>query len=146
MLDALDPAALVDVAVVGEVFGVVGQGLLGVRRERGHRRVIEKRPAARDRHLFAHGIPVQCRPPPRNAIRGLGGILLLRGANCKLTIRKPCPRREGEPVLLGEPTRSDFDLRFHLFGVPVRVHPTFWLFSAILGWNWVDLGWEYLLL
>src|SRR5947209_1367701 len=82
MLDALDPAALVDVAVVGEVFGVVGQG----------------------------------------------------------------PRLEGEPVLLGEPTRSDFDLRFHLFGVPVRVHPTFWLFSAILGWNWVDLAWEYLLL
>src|SRR5438094_903299 len=53
---------------------------------------------------------------------------------------------QGEPVLLGEPTRSDFDLRFLLFGVPVRVHPTFWLFSAILGWQFVDLGWEYLLL
>lgn len=49
-------------------------------------------------------------------------------------------------MFLAEPPRSDFDLRFPLFGVPVRIHPTFWLFGAILGWPWLNLGFEYLLL
>jgi len=49
-------------------------------------------------------------------------------------------------MFLFEPSRSDFDLNFRLFGVPVRVHPTFWLFGAILGWHFLDLGVEYLLL
>jgi stage IV sporulation protein FB len=32
-----------------------------------------------------------------------------------------------------EPT--PFDLRFTLLGIPVRVHPFFWLFSAMMGWS-----------
>jgi stage IV sporulation protein FB len=37
--------------------------------------------------------------------------------------------------MLAEPGQTQYDLRFHLFGTPVRVHPLFWLFSAILGWS-----------
>jgi stage IV sporulation protein FB len=40
--------------------------------------------------------------------------------------------------MLVEPGPTNFDLRFRLFGTPVRVHPFFWLFSAILGWDLVD--------
>ncbi len=36
-------------------------------------------------------------------------------------------------MLLGEPPRTQYDLHFALFGVPVRIHPLFWLVSAILG-------------
>ncbi len=35
-------------------------------------------------------------------------------------------------MLLSEPPRSAMDLRFLLFGVPVRVHPFFWLTGVIL--------------
>ena len=48
--------------------------------------------------------------------------------------------------MLVEPTPTNFDLHFRLFGTPIRVHPFFWLFSAILGWNLVDLGFGYLLI
>lgn len=34
---------------------------------------------------------------------------------------------------------TPFDLNFHFFGIPVRVHPLFWLFMALLGWNPDDL-------
>lgn len=34
-----------------------------------------------------------------------------------------------------EPGRTQFDLNFSLFGIHVRVHPMFWLVTAILGWN-----------
>ena len=33
-----------------------------------------------------------------------------------------------------EPNATSFDVRFRIFGIHVRVHPLFWLFSAILGW------------
>jgi Zn-dependent protease len=33
------------------------------------------------------------------------------------------------------PTPTAFDLRFRLFGTPVRIHPTFWLIGALLGWQ-----------
>jgi membrane-associated protease RseP (regulator of RpoE activity) len=36
-------------------------------------------------------------------------------------------------VLLGEPPRSAGDLHFRLFGIPVRVHPYFWLVAVMLG-------------
>jgi membrane-associated protease RseP (regulator of RpoE activity) len=36
-------------------------------------------------------------------------------------------------VLLGEPPRSGGDLNFELFGIPVRVHPFFWLVAVMLG-------------
>jgi stage IV sporulation protein FB len=36
-------------------------------------------------------------------------------------------------VLLGEPSRTPYDLNFSLFGIPVRVHPLFWLVSVVFG-------------
>jgi Zn-dependent protease len=41
-------------------------------------------------------------------------------------------------VLL-EPTPSPFDLRWRMFGIGVRVHPSFWIFSAIFGWTFEQL-------
>jgi stage IV sporulation protein FB len=38
-------------------------------------------------------------------------------------------------VYLSEPSETAFDLRFWLFGTHVRVHPLFWLVSAVLGWG-----------
>ena len=35
-------------------------------------------------------------------------------------------------MLLGEPNRTDFDLVFRCFGIPVRVHPGFWAIAALL--------------
>jgi stage IV sporulation protein FB len=34
-----------------------------------------------------------------------------------------------------EPTQTQFDLRFRLFGIAVRVHPMFWVIMAVLGWG-----------
>ena len=34
-----------------------------------------------------------------------------------------------------EPPITRLDLRFRVFGVPVRVHPMFWLIAALLGWT-----------
>ena len=36
-------------------------------------------------------------------------------------------------MLLGEPPQTRYDLRFHVFGIPVRVHPWFWAIVVILG-------------
>ncbi len=38
-------------------------------------------------------------------------------------------------MLLQEPEPTTMDLRFRLFGTHVRVHPLFWLITAILGFN-----------
>jgi stage IV sporulation protein FB len=38
-------------------------------------------------------------------------------------------------VLLGEPPRTQYDLNFSLLGIPVRVHPLFWLVALIMGSN-----------
>jgi Zn-dependent protease len=40
---------------------------------------------------------------------------------------------ETSPVLLSEPSTTDFDLRFAILGIPVRIHPMFWLAGLILG-------------
>lgn len=48
--------------------------------------------------------------------------------------------------MLSEPDQTQFDLNWRMFGVAVRIHPLFWLVSAILGYGWVRLGVEYLLL
>jgi stage IV sporulation protein FB len=45
-----------------------------------------------------------------------------------------------------EPNRTQFDLNFRLFGIYVRVHPLFWIVGAMLGWDLMKLGFEYLLL
>lgn len=50
-------------------------------------------------------------------------------------------------MFLAEPAETPFDLRFWLFGTHVRVHPWFWLMSAVLGWGAVaDGGLLYLAL
>jgi stage IV sporulation protein FB len=36
-------------------------------------------------------------------------------------------------VLLGEPERTQVDLNFSFFGIPVRVHPFFWVIGVLLG-------------
>ncbi len=36
-------------------------------------------------------------------------------------------------MLLAEPPRTAYDLHFNLLGVPVRVHPWFWLISLFMG-------------
>ncbi len=38
-------------------------------------------------------------------------------------------------MLLGEPPRTSADLNFSLLGIPVRVHPYFWLVALILGYR-----------
>ncbi|PQO29983.1 metalloprotease [Blastopirellula marina] len=38
-------------------------------------------------------------------------------------------------MFLTEPSHTQYDFHFRLFGVPVRVHPLFWLFTVILGFN-----------
>lgn len=49
-------------------------------------------------------------------------------------------------MLFLEPTRTPYDLNLSVGDIPVRVHPSFWIFSAILGWPYVELGFGYLLL
>jgi stage IV sporulation protein FB len=39
----------------------------------------------------------------------------------------------GNSVLLSEPQRSQGDLHFSLLGIPVRIHPMFWLVGALFG-------------
>jgi Zn-dependent protease len=38
-------------------------------------------------------------------------------------------------MFLQEPSQTQFDWRFRLFGIPVRVHPLFWLVGVILGFS-----------
>jgi Zn-dependent protease len=37
--------------------------------------------------------------------------------------------------VLGEIQTTPYDLRFSLFGIPVRVHPLFWLVTVVLGFS-----------
>jgi Zn-dependent protease len=37
--------------------------------------------------------------------------------------------------MFGTVAPTPYDLRFSLFGIPVRVHPFFWLFSLVMGWS-----------
>lgn len=43
--------------------------------------------------------------------------------------------------MFGQVGETEFDVRFTLFGVPVRIHPVFWISSLFLGWvpNRLDL-------
>jgi len=49
--------------------------------------------------------------------------------------------------VLGDSPPTPLDLKFRLFGIPVRVHPLFWLIMALLGdWTFRLLGPEFLLI
>lgn len=37
--------------------------------------------------------------------------------------------------MLGEPPATQYDLRFQIFGIPIRVHPLFWLVAVLLGFR-----------
>jgi stage IV sporulation protein FB len=49
-------------------------------------------------------------------------------------------------MMLFDPGESAYDLRFRLLGVPVRVHPMFWLVSFFMGSSAAQLGFEFLLI
>jgi Zn-dependent protease len=51
------------------------------------------------------------------------------------------------PFLAEPEQRTQFDLSWRMFGIPVRVHPLFWLIAAILGQPYLDAyGAAYLLI
>jgi stage IV sporulation protein FB len=41
-------------------------------------------------------------------------------------------------VFLSQPSPTAFDIRFRLFGTPIRVHPMFWLFGAFFGYMYLE--------
>jgi Zn-dependent protease len=45
-----------------------------------------------------------------------------------------------------EPSETPLDLKWRMFGIPVRVHPFFWLVAVGMGWNMIELGIAYLLI
>ena len=49
-------------------------------------------------------------------------------------------------MFLLEPPPSPLDLKWQMLGIPVRVHPLFWLFTALLGLGALRQGIVYLLL
>ena len=63
LFDALEPTAIVDVAVLGQVGGVVGHGVLGPERQRCHGGVIEECPASRHRKFRSQSLPDHGLPP-----------------------------------------------------------------------------------
>lgn len=42
-------------------------------------------------------------------------------------------------MVLFEPDRTQFDLSWRMLGVPVRVHPLFWLVACLLGAPWLEV-------
>lgn len=49
-------------------------------------------------------------------------------------------------MLFGIERETRFDLRFRLFGTPIRVTPFFWVTSIFFGWSTINFGIEYLLI
>lgn len=35
--------------------------------------------------------------------------------------------------MFGEPPRTEYDVQFRIFGIPVRIHPFFWILAVLLG-------------
>ncbi len=48
--------------------------------------------------------------------------------------------------MFGVPGPTEFDVRFRLLGIPVRVHPLFWVLGAVLGWPLTQGGGKLLLI
>jgi stage IV sporulation protein FB len=49
-------------------------------------------------------------------------------------------------LFLLEPSHTQFDLRWRMFGIDVRVHPMFWVVSLLMGWNAKELGLSFVVL
>jgi len=47
-------------------------------------------------------------------------------------------KKKRHRMFLTEPNQTQYDLHFSLFGVPIRVHPLFWLVSLLMGFNGGD--------
>ena len=47
-------------------------------------------------------------------------------------------------MILLEPDETPYDLRWRMLGIPVRVHPMFWLITLVMGWSALEDGPEYL--
>ncbi|MCA9080225.1 MAG: hypothetical protein KDA58_06675 [Planctomycetaceae bacterium] len=47
--------------------------------------------------------------------------------------------------MFGQVQETQYDLRFSLLRIPVRVHPTFWFVGLLIGSNFLNAGIEYLL-
>ncbi len=58
----------------------------------------------------------------------------LYGVKCPATVNAP-NQRGFHFVFLEDPPQTQFDLNFSVLGIPVRVHPLFWLTSLVLGIN-----------
>lgn len=46
--------------------------------------------------------------------------------------------------MFGQAGHTEYDVRFELFGIPVRIHPFFWLTSAMLVWNRDNPSWVFI--
>src|SRR5579872_1495033 len=60
---------------------------------------------------------------------------LPRGRRPSTMQRPPTDSDVRTAAVFREPDRTPYDLRWRMLGTDVRVHPFFWLFSAVLGWN-----------
>lgn len=47
--------------------------------------------------------------------------------------------------MLVEPPPTQFDLKWQMLGMPVRVHPLFWLITLVFGWNGSAGRWDLIL-
>ncbi len=47
--------------------------------------------------------------------------------------------------MFGQVGETNLDLKFGLFGIPVRIHPTFWLVGVLFGLQALDDGIEFLM-
>jgi Zn-dependent protease len=48
--------------------------------------------------------------------------------------------------MLASPQPTAYDLNFALGRTRVSIHVGFWIFTAILGWEWIRVGFDYLLI
>src|SRR6516162_9943921 len=62
------------------------------------------------------------------------------------SLTKPSLARCLPVIILMEPERTPYDLNFSILGIPVRVHPWFWLVTALFGSSTLNEGVSYLLL
>src|SRR5262245_60579268 len=77
------------------------------------------------------------RPPAQKRV---GGLLARPTATpdawCHEKSQAGKPDLQGEPTMqLSDPSATPLDVRFRLFGTDVRIHPLFWLITALLGWR-----------